>query len=83
MHPVPPPLRQRALPIIAMLLCVAVASLLVAGMSGSISVAPAATDSSISRSLVSMLDRPAGNAVDTAAIGKRPCRTLTAGVIIS
>lgn len=40
MHPVPPPLRQRAVPIIAALLCAAVASLLVAGMSGSIAVAP-------------------------------------------
>ncbi len=49
----------------------------------SISVAPAATDNSISRTLVSMLAKPAGNAVDTAAIGKRPCRILTAGAIIS
>ena len=40
MHPVPPPLRQRAIPIIATLLCVAAASLLIAGMSGSIAVAP-------------------------------------------
>jgi len=40
MHPVPPPLRQRAVPILAALLCAAVASLLVAGMSGSIAVAP-------------------------------------------
>jgi len=40
MHPVPPPLRQRAIPIIATLLCAALASLLVAGMSGSIAVAP-------------------------------------------
>jgi iron complex transport system permease protein len=40
MHPVPSPLRQRAIPIIALLLCAALASLLVAGMSGSIAVAP-------------------------------------------
>lgn len=40
MHPVPPPARQRAVPILAALLCAAVASLLVAGMSGSIAVAP-------------------------------------------
>jgi iron complex transport system permease protein len=40
MHPVPPPLRQRAVPIIAFLLCAALASLLIAGMSGSIAVAP-------------------------------------------
>jgi iron complex transport system permease protein len=40
MHPVPPPLRQRAVPIIALLLCAALASLLIAGMSGSIAVAP-------------------------------------------
>ena len=40
MHPVPPPLRQRAIPIIATLLCMAAASLLIAGMSGSIAVAP-------------------------------------------
>jgi len=40
MHPVPPPLRQRAVTILAALLCAAVASLLVAGMSGSIAVAP-------------------------------------------
>jgi iron complex transport system permease protein len=40
MHPVPPPLRQRAITIIATLLCVAAASLLIAGMSGSIAVAP-------------------------------------------
>jgi iron complex transport system permease protein len=40
MHPVPPPARQRAIPIIAALLCAALASLLVAGMSGSIAVAP-------------------------------------------
>ncbi|KQV41481.1 iron ABC transporter permease [Massilia sp. Root335] len=40
MHPVPPPLRQRAIPTIALLLCAALASLLVAGMSGSIAVAP-------------------------------------------
>jgi iron complex transport system permease protein len=40
MHPVPPPLRQRAIPIIATLLGVALASLLVAGMSGSIAVTP-------------------------------------------
>jgi iron complex transport system permease protein len=42
MHPVPPPprQRQRAILTIAALLCAAVASLLVAGMSGSIAVAP-------------------------------------------
>jgi iron complex transport system permease protein len=40
MHPVPPPLRQRAIPIIGFLLCAALASLLIAGMSGSIAVAP-------------------------------------------
>jgi len=40
MHPVPPPLRQRAVPIIGFLLCAALASLLIAGMSGSIAVAP-------------------------------------------
>jgi iron complex transport system permease protein len=40
MHLVPPPARQRAIPIIAALLCAALASLLVAGMSGSIAVAP-------------------------------------------
>ena len=40
MHPVPPPLRQRAIPIIATLLCVAAATLLIAGTSGSIAVAP-------------------------------------------
>jgi iron complex transport system permease protein len=40
MHPVPPPLRQRAVLTIAALLCVAVACLLIAGMSGSIAVAP-------------------------------------------
>ncbi|NIA57953.1 iron ABC transporter permease [Massilia sp. TW-1] len=40
MHLVPPPARQRAIPIIAALLCAALASLLVAGMSGSIAIAP-------------------------------------------
>ncbi|WP_198120808.1 FecCD family ABC transporter permease [Massilia rhizosphaerae] len=40
MHPVPSPLRQRAIPTIALLLCAALASLLIAGMSGSIAVAP-------------------------------------------
>ena len=40
MHPVPPPLRQRTITIIATLLCIAAASLLIAGMSGSIAVAP-------------------------------------------
>jgi iron complex transport system permease protein len=40
MHLVPPPARQRAIPIIAAMLCAALASLLVAGMSGSIAVAP-------------------------------------------
>jgi iron complex transport system permease protein len=40
MHPVPPSLRQRAVPIIGFLLCAALASLLIAGMSGSIAVAP-------------------------------------------
>ena len=40
MHPVLPSQRQRAVPILAALLCAAVASLLVAGMSGSIAVAP-------------------------------------------
>jgi len=40
MHLVPPSARQRAIPIIAALLCAALASLLVAGMSGSIAVAP-------------------------------------------
>ncbi|WP_075794493.1 FecCD family ABC transporter permease [Massilia putida] len=40
MQPVPPPLRQRAVPIIAALLCVAIACLLIAGMTGSIAVAP-------------------------------------------
>jgi iron complex transport system permease protein len=40
MHPVPTPPRQRAIPIIALLLCAALASLLIAGMSGSIAVAP-------------------------------------------
>ncbi|MNT37009.1 hypothetical protein D3C72_1731250 [compost metagenome] len=49
----------------------------------SISVAPAATLSSISRTFVSMLVRPAGKPVDTAAMGKRPWMTLTAGWIIS
>jgi iron complex transport system permease protein len=41
MHTVPPPPRQRAVPILAALLCAALASLLIAGMSGSIAVAPA------------------------------------------
>jgi iron complex transport system permease protein len=41
MHPVPPPLRQRAIPIVVTLIGVAIASLLIAGMSGSIPVAPA------------------------------------------
>jgi len=41
MHPVPPSQRQRAVPILAALLCAALASLLIAGMSGSIAVAPA------------------------------------------
>ncbi|MCS0585482.1 iron ABC transporter permease [Massilia pinisoli] len=40
MHLVPTPARQRAVPVIAALLCAALASLLVAGMSGSIAVAP-------------------------------------------
>ena len=40
MHLVPPSARQRAIPIIAALLCAALASLLVAGISGSIAVAP-------------------------------------------
>lgn len=40
MHPVPSPLRQRAIPTIALLLCAALACLLIAGMSGSIAVAP-------------------------------------------
>ena len=40
MHRVPPPLRQRAITVIATLLCVAIACLLIAGMSGSIAVAP-------------------------------------------
>ncbi|MNM37053.1 hypothetical protein D3C81_477760 [compost metagenome] len=52
-------------------------------MTISISEAPAATDSSISRSFVSMLVRPAGKPVDTAAMGKRPWMTFTAGAIIS
>jgi len=41
MHLVPPSQRQRAVPILAALLCAALASLLIAGMSGSIAVAPA------------------------------------------
>jgi iron complex transport system permease protein len=39
MHPLPPPLRRRTGPVIAALLCAALASLLIAGMTGSIAVA--------------------------------------------
>jgi iron complex transport system permease protein len=77
MHLVPPPARQRAIPIIAALLCAALASLLVAGMSGSIAVAPADVPDALAQVLrgrpeslaASLLELRAGRALTAFVTG--------------
>jgi iron complex transport system permease protein len=64
MHPVPPPPRQRAIPIIAALLCAALASLLIAGMSGSIAVAPAELPEAVAQVLRGQPDSLAASLVE-------------------
>jgi iron complex transport system permease protein len=77
MHPVPSPLRQRAIPTIALLLCAALASLLIAGMSGSIAVAPSDLPDAVAQVLrgrpeslaASLLELRAGRALTAFVTG--------------
>jgi len=80
MHPVPPPLRQRAVPIIALLLCAALASLLIAGMSGSIAVAPAELPEAVAQVLHGRPESLAASLVEL-RVGRALMAFVTGGAL--
>ena len=67
MHPSPPPLRQRALLIVGALACAAVASLLVAGMSGSVAVSVSELPQALAHALRGQTDTLAASLVELRA----------------
>jgi iron complex transport system permease protein len=75
MHTIPIPSRQRALPIVGMLLLAALASLLVAGMTGSIAVSPAEVPDALAQLLRGRPDSLAASLLEL-----RAGRALTAFV---
>jgi iron complex transport system permease protein len=80
MQPVPPSQRQRAIPILAALLCAALASLLVAGMSGSIAVAPAELPEAVAQVLRGRPESLAASLVELRA-GRALMAFVTGGAL--
>jgi iron complex transport system permease protein len=80
MHLVPPSQRQRAIPIIAALLCAALASLLIAGMSGSIAVAPAELPEAVAQVLRGRPESLAASLVELRA-GRALMAFVTGGAL--
>jgi iron complex transport system permease protein len=80
MHPVPPSQRQRAVPILAALLCAALASLLIAGMSGSIAVAPAELPDAVAQVLRGRPESLAASLVELRA-GRALMAFVTGGAL--
>ncbi|MBW8901142.1 MAG: iron ABC transporter permease [Massilia sp.] len=80
MHPVPPSQRQRAIPILAALLCAALASLLIAGMSGSIAVAPAELPEAVAQVLRGRPESLAASLVELRA-GRALMAFVTGGAL--
>jgi iron complex transport system permease protein len=80
MHPVPPSQRQRAVPILAALLCAALASLLIAGMSGSIAVAPAELPEAVAQVLRGRPESLAASLVELRA-GRALMAFVTGGAL--
>ncbi len=80
MHLVPPSQRQRAIPILAVLLCAALASLLIAGMSGSIAVAPAELPEAVAQVLRGRPESLAASLVELRA-GRALMAFVTGGAL--
>jgi len=80
MHPVPPSQRQRAVPILAALLCAALASLLIAGMSGSIAVAPAELPEAVAQVLRGRPESLAASLVEL-RVGRALMAFVTGGAL--
>jgi len=80
MHPVPPTQRQRAVPILAALLCAALASLLIAGMSGSIAVAPAELPEAVAQVLRGRPESLAASLVEL-RVGRALMAFVTGGAL--
>jgi iron complex transport system permease protein len=80
MHPVPPTQRQRAVPILAALLCAALASLLIAGMSGSIAVAPAELPEAVTQVLRGRPESLAASLVEL-RVGRALMAFVTGGAL--
>lgn len=80
MHLVPPSQRQRAVPILAVLLCAALASLLIAGMSGSIAVAPAELPEAVAQVLHGRPESLAASLVELRA-GRALMAFVTGGAL--
>ena len=80
MHPVSPSQRQRAIPIIAVLLCAALASLLIAGMSGSIAVAPAELPEAVAQVLRGRPESLAASLVEL-RVGRALMAFVTGGAL--
>ena len=80
MHPVPPSQRQRAVPILAALLCAAFASLLIAGMSGSIAVAPAELPEAVAQVLRGRPESLAASLVEL-RVGRALMAFVTGGAL--
>lgn len=80
MHPVPPSQRQRAVPILAALLCAALASLLIAGMSGSIAVAPAELPEAVAQVLHGRPESLAASLVEL-RVGRALMAFVTGGAL--
>jgi len=80
MHPVPPSQRQRTVPILAALLCAALASLLIAGMSGSIAVAPAELPEAVAQVLHGRPESLAASLVEL-RVGRALMAFVTGGAL--
>jgi len=80
MHPVPLSQRQRAVPILAALLCAALASLLIAGMSGSIAVAPAELPEAVAQVLHGRPESLAASLVEL-RVGRALMAFVTGGAL--
>jgi iron complex transport system permease protein len=80
MHPVPLSQRQRAVPILAALLCAALASLLIAGMSGSIAVAPAELPEAVAQVLRGRPESLAASLVEL-RVGRALMAFVTGGAL--
>jgi iron complex transport system permease protein len=80
MHPAPPSQRQRAIPILAALLCATLASLLIAGMSGSIAVAPAELPEAVTQVLRGRPESLAASLVEL-RVGRALMAFVTGGAL--